>query len=91
MSQEGDCEAEGLGGRLPGAGYTDRSPWATTWAVALLPRPDSTHLTGSWARTGGGLGTPGRRSHRSSPGRDLHPVSVASVLPPTPQPCRALT
>lgn len=46
----------------------------------------STHLTGSWAQTGWGLGTPGRQSPRSFPGRDLHPVSVSPhlCLPPRP-------
>lgn len=40
MSREGKCEAEGLAGRLLGAGCTDRSPWVPTQAVALLPCPD---------------------------------------------------
>lgn len=60
---EGKCKAEGLGGKLVGAGGGD---WVSTGlqvdtGSSLLPC--SAHRTGSQARTGWDLGTPGRLSH----------------------------
>lgn len=63
--------SEGLGPHWPPSGHRPRPP---AGPVA--------HLTGSQAQTGWGPDTPGRLSHQSSPGGEMHQVSTAPHVPP---------
>ena len=64
--------------------WVHTGPQFPKWTLALPSCWASAHLIGSQAQTGWGPDTPGRLSHRSSPGGEMHQVSTSPHAHPTP-------